>query len=48
MIERVKGWETFEEVVLLAKRIGRIITLEGAHYKFYAKTQLKEIEGKYT
>jgi peptidoglycan/xylan/chitin deacetylase (PgdA/CDA1 family) len=35
MIERLKAWETFEEVTLLAKSIGRVITLEEAYDKFY-------------
>jgi len=47
MIERVKGWEVFEEVALLAKGVGRIITLENAYCKFYAKAWLEEIKGKH-
>jgi hypothetical protein len=35
MIERLKAWETFEEVALLAKSMGSVITLEEAYDKFY-------------
>lgn len=44
MIDRVKDWDAFEEVVLLAKNIGRIITLEEAYERFYVKNLQRDNE----
>jgi len=44
MIDRVKDWDAFEEVVLLAKNIGRIITLEEAYERFHVKNRQRDNE----
>ena len=35
MIEKMKAWKAFEEVALLAKSVGRVITLEEAYDRFH-------------
>jgi len=41
MIERLKAWEAFEEVVLLGKNAGRVITLMEAYEKFYMERKVR-------
>jgi peptidoglycan/xylan/chitin deacetylase (PgdA/CDA1 family) len=41
MIERLKAWEAFEEVVLLGENAGRVITLMEAYEKFYIERKVR-------
>jgi len=41
MIERLKAWEVFEEVVLLGKNAGKVVTLMEAYEKFYMERRLR-------
>jgi len=34
MMERMKAWKAFEELAMLAKSVGRVITLEEAYDRF--------------
>jgi hypothetical protein len=41
MIERLKAWEAFEEVVLLGENAGRVVTLMEAYEKFYMERKVR-------
>jgi peptidoglycan/xylan/chitin deacetylase (PgdA/CDA1 family) len=41
IIERLKAWEAFEEVVLLGKNAGKVVTLMEAYEKFYMERRLR-------
>jgi hypothetical protein len=46
MIERLKAWEAFEEVVLLGENAGRVVTLMEAYEKFTWRGKCAETKGK--